>query len=288
MDPYSNDFYLINKNTARYKDSTGYIHETQAWTTWTLPLHALENQQGHNYLPLLGGKNTKRLGRFTDLTDAIKCILASNVDDNPGVIGVEDDYTDEQFASFKVCKGILWIPKLRVYECRRCDIVSNFAYERQVSALRNLQGVITFMFDPDRLHDIASEYGYHQLHDDYYKWYNGAKAHIEGIPTKERLFDRDLTIEEEEVEPQPEPERIRIKKKKKKVNSKPKPKSPYDLTKECDYEKFGLNKDTATWNDVRKVYKRMMMIYHPDKGGNEEDMKIVNCAYERIEEDFAC
>jgi hypothetical protein len=48
---------------------------------------------------------------------------------------------------------------------------------------------------------------------------------------------------------------------------------------------FGLKGD-ATWSDVVKMYRKLAVKYHPDKGGDVEAMKKVNAAYEVLEARF--
>jgi len=47
------------------------------------------------------------------------------------------------------------------------------------------------------------------------------------------------------------------------------------------YSILGLSK-TATQDDIRKAYKKMSMKHHPDRGGDEEEFKKVNEAYQTL------
>jgi len=47
------------------------------------------------------------------------------------------------------------------------------------------------------------------------------------------------------------------------------------------YKILGLEK-TSTENDIKKAYKKLALIYHPNKGGNEEMMKKIGEAYETL------
>jgi len=41
--------------------------------------------------------------------------------------------------------------------------------------------------------------------------------------------------------------------------------------------------ENASMDDVKKMYRKMALIYHPDKpGGNEEKIKEINNAYEKL------
>ena len=47
------------------------------------------------------------------------------------------------------------------------------------------------------------------------------------------------------------------------------------------YAVLGLPQ-TATLEEVKRNYKRLAIIFHPDKGGYEEAMKLLNNAYRQI------
>jgi len=36
----------------------------------------------------------------------------------------------------------------------------------------------------------------------------------------------------------------------------------------------------STLNDIKRNYKKLSLLFHPDKGGNSEDFKIIKNAYE--------
>jgi len=48
---------------------------------------------------------------------------------------------------------------------------------------------------------------------------------------------------------------------------------------------FGLKGD-STWADVVKMYRKLAIKHHPDKGGDVESMKKINAAYEVLEARF--
>jgi len=37
-----------------------------------------------------------------------------------------------------------------------------------------------------------------------------------------------------------------------------------------------------TLEDLKKQYKRLAMVYHPDRGGNTRDMQEINGEYDRL------
>lgn len=47
-----------------------------------------------------------------------------------------------------------------------------------------------------------------------------------------------------------------------------------------------LNKQFETIDDLRKEYRKLAMSMHPDKGGNSEDMKILNSEYDYLIKNF--
>ena len=47
------------------------------------------------------------------------------------------------------------------------------------------------------------------------------------------------------------------------------------------YEVLGLTKD-ASMDEVKKAYKRLALLHHPDKGGNVEEFRKITDAYEKI------
>lgn len=57
--------------------------------------------------------------------------------------------------------------------------------------------------------------------------------------------------------------------------------------KQTPYEILKIN-ESATVDDIKKAYKRLVKIYHPDKSDifmrkvNEETIKLINVAYEKL------
>ena len=45
--------------------------------------------------------------------------------------------------------------------------------------------------------------------------------------------------------------------------------------KKTHYEILEVAKD-ATTKEINKAYKKLSRIHHPDKGGNQEDFKLIN------------
>lgn len=43
---------------------------------------------------------------------------------------------------------------------------------------------------------------------------------------------------------------------------------------------------SATWDEIRKAYRKKALEHHPDRGGSEEEMKRVNAAFTILERDF--
>ena len=50
---------------------------------------------------------------------------------------------------------------------------------------------------------------------------------------------------------------------------------------ELCYKILGLSPG-ATWEDVEKAYRRKAQIHHPDKGGDEDAMRVLNDVYNRL------
>jgi len=48
------------------------------------------------------------------------------------------------------------------------------------------------------------------------------------------------------------------------------------------YKILGLTEDKTKYknNDIKKAYKKLVIIHHPDKGGKVEDFKKLQLAYE--------
>ena len=55
-----------------------------------------------------------------------------------------------------------------------------------------------------------------------------------------------------------------------------------DLPARCFYRVLEIRRDAA-FEDIRKAFRRLVMITHPDKGGNVRDFQIINEAYETFE-----
>ena len=53
------------------------------------------------------------------------------------------------------------------------------------------------------------------------------------------------------------------------------------MNKGMCYKTLGL-KDNATDEEIKKAYRKLAMIHHPDRGGNEEKFKEITTAYENI------
>tara|TARA_R100001163_G_C4996852_1_gene147451 strand:+ start:76 stop:816 length:741 start_codon:yes stop_codon:yes gene_type:complete len=122
---------------------------------WNVPLHALPNFQGHGYLKGMNKAETKQFGRSEDLNELLFQIIAAHLGFKSANTFDGVDYTE----AVKECKCIIYIPHHQhlysddegIYELRRGDIISDFRYERQKSAKKNLKGITTFAFDIDRL-----------------------------------------------------------------------------------------------------------------------------------------
>ena len=63
---------------------------------------------------------------------------------------------------------------------------------------------------------------------------------------------------------------------------KPKPKKDVDTT--AFYKILGVEK-TATKDDIRKAYKKLIRTEHPDKGGNKEKFQKIQLAYETLSDE---
>jgi DnaJ family protein A protein 2 len=50
------------------------------------------------------------------------------------------------------------------------------------------------------------------------------------------------------------------------------------------YEELELT-ETCTKDEIKKSYRRLAMLHHPDKGGNEEKFKKISSAYETLFDD---
>ena len=47
------------------------------------------------------------------------------------------------------------------------------------------------------------------------------------------------------------------------------------------YRMLGLS-PSSTWDEIEKAYKRKAKIHHPDRGGDEDTMRALNEAYNRL------
>lgn len=50
---------------------------------------------------------------------------------------------------------------------------------------------------------------------------------------------------------------------------------------EMCYKILGLSPG-CTWEDIEKAYRRKAQIHHPDKGGDEDAMRVLNDVYNRL------
>ena len=50
------------------------------------------------------------------------------------------------------------------------------------------------------------------------------------------------------------------------------------------YKSLGLNKNCSK-SDVKKAYRKLAMIHHPDKGGSEDKFKEITKAFETLSDD---
>ena len=47
------------------------------------------------------------------------------------------------------------------------------------------------------------------------------------------------------------------------------------------YKILGIS-SSSPWGDIEKAYRRKAQIHHPDKGGDEDAMRVLNDAYSRL------
>jgi len=278
-----------DESAGRPEDKTHFADEH---LIWNVPLHALPNFQGHGYLKGCNGRDTKQYARSHSLNELLFQVIAAHLGhkDTNTFGGV--DYTD----SIKEAKCILYIPKLSndfndegMYELRRGDIISDFRYERQAAANRNLTGLTTFVFDIDRLLTIDFNIGHtdninEKTSDEIYKILatqyktclsKSLKSHMRVGKDK---FER----EAEKIYPVLN---IKIKKKGKPEVKTSKSKMPKqfhfttNIESDNPFELLGITPETPAAN-IKKAYKEACFRYHPDKGGDEVSFKKVQAAYQ--------
>lgn len=57
------------------------------------------------------------------------------------------------------------------------------------------------------------------------------------------------------------------------------PMNPQDM--EMAYKILGLS-PSSSWDEIEKAYKRKAKVHHPDKGGDEDAMRVLNDVYARL------
>ena len=55
--------------------------------------------------------------------------------------------------------------------------------------------------------------------------------------------------------------------------------SPHDL--DMCYKILGLS-PSSTWNEIEQAYRRKAQVHHPDKGGDEDAMRVLNDVYSKL------
>lgn len=55
--------------------------------------------------------------------------------------------------------------------------------------------------------------------------------------------------------------------------------SPQDL--DMCYKILGLS-PSSSWNEIEHAYRRKAKIHHPDKGGDEDAMRVLNDVYSKL------
>ena len=57
------------------------------------------------------------------------------------------------------------------------------------------------------------------------------------------------------------------------------PISPQDM--EMAYKILGLS-PSSNWDEIEKAYKQKSKVHHPDKGGDEDAMRVLNDVYAKL------
>jgi len=297
---YSQSFETRSKDNARFRDRNTLAHDVNAALIWNVPLHACENFQGHGYLKGMNGASTKQYARGHSIDELLIQVIGAHKDIKSINTFDDVDYTE----SIKEAKCIVWIPLHNdgegIYELRRGDIISDFQYERQKAAKRNLTGLTTFVFDIDRFEELG-DFGFtaenevelnSKLNKQFSIYYDkelSRKVHSGGnFQEHPCLFERNTgekypllkirkkkiiikkNTEDSELAP-PAP-----KQKNRTYKFKP------DLSVPCCYP-FAVLGVVGTGQQnkktIRAAYKEAVMRFHPDKGGNEVDFKKIQAAY---------
>ena len=55
--------------------------------------------------------------------------------------------------------------------------------------------------------------------------------------------------------------------------------APQDL--DMCYKILGLS-SSCSWNDIERAYRRKAQVHHPDKGGDEDAMRVLNDVYSKL------
>lgn len=59
--------------------------------------------------------------------------------------------------------------------------------------------------------------------------------------------------------------------------------APGGLDLDMCYRMLGLS-SSSSWDEIQKAYKRKAKIHHPDHGGDEDTMRALNEAYNRLKQ----